>query len=102
LPARGLRSVNIAETRSEMLACIAALREQLVGVAQSDQREALAERCRRQIERIRKQFKRKIDKRGASRGLGFSVHEREGIEGELAKTTAAALDSINQAVRLFG
>lgn len=86
--------MNITATRSEMLACAIALREKLAGVSDPAERLALAERTRRQIERIRKRFKRKIDER-ASHRFGFAVHEREGIEGELAKATASALASVD-------
>jgi hypothetical protein len=82
-----------------MLGCVAALRDKLAGASDPAERLALAERTRRRIERIRKRFKRKIDERARDRfGFGFAVHEREGIEGELAKATTAALASVDAAL----
>jgi hypothetical protein len=89
--------MNVNETRSEMLACVSALREQLVGVSDRAERAMFAERTRRQIEAIKKRFKRKIDER-AGRQFGFAVNERQGIEAELAKATAATLALVKTAL----
>jgi hypothetical protein len=89
--------MNIAETRSEMLACVVALQKKLAGVSEPAERLRLAEGAKRQIERIKKRFKHKIDERAGRRG-GFAVHEREGIEGELVKAAAAALALIERVV----
>ena len=89
--------MNIAGTRAEMLACVFALRKKLVGVSDPAERTVLAEQARRQIKRIKKRFKHIIDERSGHR-FGFAVHEREGIESELAKATAAALASVEEAV----
>ena len=79
-----------------MLACVAALRERLAGTTDPDRRAALVSAARRQVERLRKAFKRRIDARAVSQ-YGFSVNAREGIERRLSEVTAEALAAVDEA-----
>ena len=88
--------MNIGETRAEMLAYVAELREQIAATADPDRRPALADKARRRIERARKRFKRRIDEQ-ASRRFGFTVHARAGIERKLAQVTAEAMAAVTAA-----
>ncbi len=84
--------MNAGEARAEMMACVSALREQLAG-SDPGHRAALAAEARRQVERVRKRFKRRIDEQ-ASRRFGFSI---QGIERKLAEVTAEALAAVDAA-----
>jgi hypothetical protein len=89
--------MNVSDTRSEMLACVAELRQRLATMPDLARRADLADMTRRQIERLRKRFKHRIDEK-ASQRFGFSINAREGIERELAEATAIALAAVEQAI----
>jgi hypothetical protein len=89
--------MNVADTRSEMLVCVAELRQRLSATPDPARRVGLAGKARRQIERLRKRFKQRIDER-ASQRFGFAINEREGIERKLAEAAATALAAVEQAV----
>jgi hypothetical protein len=88
--------MNVAATRSEMLARAASLKQRLAAARTESQRTVLVAAARREIEQLRKQFKRRIDQRAQGR---FAVNEREGIERKLEDATASALALVEQTVR---
>jgi hypothetical protein len=89
--------MNVADTRSEMLACVDELRQRLAATPDPARRTGLADETRRQIERLRKRFKHRIDEK-ANQRFGFSINAREGIERKLAEATAIALAAVEQAL----
>jgi hypothetical protein len=56
--------MEVAKTRSEMLSCVAALRDRLVAETNDARRAALIATARQKIKRLQGQFKRQIDERG--------------------------------------
>jgi hypothetical protein len=88
--------MQIAQTRADMLAVVDVLRHQLAGVANTKRAEDRIAHARRKIERIRKGFKRRIDQRARNKAgeALFAIHEREGIERDLAEATREALAAI--------
>jgi hypothetical protein len=87
--------MNVTGARSEMSACVDALRERLQSECRPARRTALMDAARREIRRIRKRFKRSIDEM-ARRRVGFSVNAREGIERKLTEVTAEALKQVDR------
>jgi hypothetical protein len=88
--------MNVADTRAEMMACVEALRARLAALRSQAARGEIVAAARREIGRLRKQFKRRIDQQAARR-FGFAIHGREGIERGLAEATAAALALVEEA-----
>lgn len=89
--------MNIAETRVEMMACVAHLQEQLATEAEASRKDDLIECARHEVQRLRKRFKHRIDEKAAKRGRwGFWGKDREGIEQKLAHCTATALAAIDE------
>jgi hypothetical protein len=93
--------MNVSDTRAAMLECAAELRERLAATSDPARRAALVASARRQVERLRKAFKRRIDTRAVSR-YGFAVNAREGIERRLAEVTAEALVAVDAAAASSG
>src|SRR5262249_22322276 len=78
--------MQIAQTRAEMLVVVEALRQQLGDRSNAKAAAARSARARREVERIRKGFEWRIDKRARYKAgeKWFSINCREGIERELA------------------
>ncbi|MFO0876281.1 MAG: hypothetical protein U0840_02820 [Gemmataceae bacterium] len=89
--------MNVAETRSEMLACVTDLRARIATMSDPSRHANIAHQARRKIERLRKSFKKQIDKKANER-FGFPINAREGIERKLTVATAEALAAIEQAM----
>jgi hypothetical protein len=88
--------MHIAETRDLMKAVVTELRQCLAEHCDSNRGRRRIELARRQIERIRKTFQRKLDERALyTRGQKwFAVNERESIMRELANATVEAQAAI--------
>ncbi len=89
--------MQIAETRNEMLAVVEAARLALAATNAPARREQAIVKARRQIERIRKAFKRRIDDR-ALRKPGdqwFPINAREAIERKLTEAAQEALAAVD-------
>jgi hypothetical protein len=74
---------------------------QAAGVG-AGERERLVARARRAIERLRKEFKHKIDgmlRRDTTRRYGINEHERLGLEEQLRLAAEGALERLKQAVQ---
>jgi len=89
--------MNVADTRSAMLACVAELRQRLAAIRDPDRRARLADETRRQIEQLRKLFKHRIDEK-ASQRFGFAINGRKGIERKLSEATVIALAAVEKAI----
>lgn len=89
--------MNIAETKAEMLGVVESLRTRLPGAGDACSSDTLVQSARRQVARIRKAFKRRIDERARCKPgqPWFSIHAREGIERELQKIAAESLRLID-------
>ena len=68
-----MSGMNVADTRSEMLACVAELRERLAATSDQALRVVLADNARQQIERARKRFKRRIDEKAREQHQVFWI-----------------------------
>ncbi len=87
---------TISETRQRMQEAVRQFRGQACKVAMAE-RARLADRARRAIERLRKQFKGKIDnmlRRDAKRHWGINDGERQGLEKQLRLATDGALKEL--------
>ena len=94
---------TIGETRTRMQEAIRDFRAR-AACAGPELRRRLAGRARKTIERLRKQFKHKIDdmlRRDASRHWGINEGERLGLEEQLRLAAEGALDRLEQAVQEF-
>src|SRR5262245_19062923 len=92
---------TVGETRSRMHAVVRNFRAQAAGVATAE-RSRLADRARRAIERLHKQFKHKIDdmlRRDAKRHWGINERERLGLEEQLRLASEGAIERLEQAVQ---
>lgn len=89
--------MNVAETRVQMMGCVARLQAELTAETTADRREVLVKAARREVERLRKQFQRRIDEKASKRGRwSFAVNGLAGIEKNLAHCVDTALTAIQE------
>lgn len=91
--------MNAAEARDEMQAVIAALEIRLTSQLTDNERSQAIEHALREIGRIRKKFKHRIDSHAKEevgfRGYrGFGGRGRAGIERKLAEVTEEAIRQV--------
>ena len=83
--------MQIAPVKDEIVEVVARLRDRIALRRKSSTGHKVYDVARREIDRIRKRYQRKIH------ATWHSVHSREGIEGELAKVVEegkAAIDRL--------
>jgi hypothetical protein len=88
--------MNVSKTRAEMLACAAALSERLAGIADPTRRAVLVVACRRNIERLGKGFRRRIELHDAYRHR-LPINAREGLERRLSEVLVEARAAVDAA-----
>jgi hypothetical protein len=92
---------TVADTRSRMNQAVRDFRNGAAQVGPAA-RARLADRARRAIERLRKQFQHKIDdqlRRDAKRHWGIGEGQRLGLERQLRLAAEGALARLDEAVR---
>ena len=95
---------TVGETRSRMHAVVRDFRAQAAG-ARVDKRRWLADRARRDIERLYKLFKHKIDdmlRLDTKRRSGLNERERLGLEEQLRLAREEAIERLEQAIQNLG
>src|SRR5207237_10696143 len=85
----GSSGMNTSNAKNEMQAVVVGLVEHLANAKSDGDRSRMIGHARREIERIQKTWKHRIDERAQQKAgkfgyRGFAINEREGIERSLA------------------
>ena len=89
--------MNVDETRRQMMDVVENTKAAILVACDSELSSIVLEDCRKEIERLRKVFKRRIDERSkhTRNRQAFPINARAGIERKLEETTRQALDLVN-------